>query len=213
MKFEKVPGVEKLFASLNAQSLRDRILLFLLVISLSVFLVERFWVSPAQVAHKALQQRFARQSANLQRMSDQFKSTATPAVDIQKIQRDEIAAIKVSLDTVNRTISGAGAEAPMPLAKVLVHLLQQHKGLTLLRTSSAILQKAIGNDIQTAAELPAGLTQQGVELTLSGPYSELTRYVQTLENELPHVRWGSMKLISENSPTELTLQLFVVGEI
>jgi MSHA biogenesis protein MshJ len=212
MKFEKVPGVEKLFASLNAQSLRDRILLFLLVISLSVFFVERFWVSPAQVAHKVLQQRFAKQSANLQRMSDKFKSSSTP-VDIQKIQRDEIAAIKVSLDTVNRTISGAGAEAPMPLAKVLVHLLQQHKGLTLLRTSSAILQKAIGNDIQTAAELSAGLTLQGVELTLSGPYSELTRYVQTLENELPHVRWGSMKLISENSPTELTLQLFVVGEI
>jgi MSHA biogenesis protein MshJ len=212
MKFEKVPGVEKLFASLNAQSLRDRILLFLLVISLSVFFVERFWVSPAQVAHKELQQRFAMQSANLQRMSDKFKSSASP-VDIQKIQRDEIAAIKVSLDTVNRTISGAGAEAPMSLAEVLVHLLQQHKGLTLLRTSSAILQKAIGNDIQTAAELPAGLTQQGVELTLSGPYSELTRYVQTLENELPHVRWGSMKLISENSPTELTLQLFVVGEI
>jgi MSHA biogenesis protein MshJ len=212
MRFEKVPGVEKLFASLNAQSLRDRILLFLLVISLSVFFVERFWVSPAQVAHKELQQRFAMQSANLQRMSDKFKSRATP-VDIQKIQRDEIAAIKVSLDTVNRTISGAGAEAPMSLAEVLVHLLQQHKGLTLLRTSSAILQKAIGNDIQTAAELPAGLTQQGVELTLSGPYSELTRYVQTLENELPHVRWGSMKLISENSPTELTLQLFVVGEI
>ena len=146
MKFEKVPGVEKLFASLNAQSLRDRILLFLLVISLSVFLVERFWVSPAQVAHKVLQQRFAKQSTDLQRMSDKFKSSATP-VDIQKIQRDEIAAIKVSLDTVNRTISGAGAEAPMSLAKVLVHLLQQHKGLTLLRTSSAILQKAIGNDI------------------------------------------------------------------
>jgi MSHA biogenesis protein MshJ len=212
MKLEQVPGVGMLFASLNAMSLRDRILLFLLVISLSVFLVERFWVSPAQVAHKVLQQRFAKQSANLQRMSDKFKPSATP-VDIQKIQRDEIAAIKVSLDTVNRTISGAGAEAPMPLAKVLVHLLQQHKGLTLLRTSSAILQKAIGNDIQTAAELSAGLTQQGVELTLSGPYSELTRYVQTLENELPHVRWGSMKLISENSPAELTLQLFVVGEI
>jgi MSHA biogenesis protein MshJ len=212
MKLEQVPGVGMLFASLNAMSLRDRILLFLLVISLSVFLVERFWVSPAQVAHKVLQQRFAKQSANLQRMSDKFKPSATP-VDIQKIQRDEIAAIKVSLDKVNRTISGAGAEAPMPLAKVLVHLLQQHKGLTLLRTSSATPQKAIGNDIQTAAELSAGLTQQGVELTLSGPYSELTRYVQTLENELPHVRWGSMKLISENSPAELTLQLFVVGEI
>jgi MSHA biogenesis protein MshJ len=212
MKFKQVPAVGMLFASLNALSIRDRVLLFLLVISLSVFLVDRFWVSPAQVAHKLLQQRFAQQSADLQRMSDKFKVSATP-VDIQKIQRDEIAAIKVSLDTVNRTISGVGAEAPMPLAEVLVHLLHQHKGLTLLRTSSVTPQKATSNDIQTAAELPAGLTQQGVELTLSGPYSELTRYVQTLESELPHVRWGSMKLISENSPTELTLQLFVVGEI
>ena len=154
---------------------------------------------------------FAKHNAELQRTRTDFMSVATP-VDTQKILRDEIAAVKISLDAVNRTISGVATEAPLPLAQVLVHLLRQHERLTLLRTSTVTPEMAIGKATQAVSALPVGLTRQGVELTVSGPYSELTRYIETLENELPHVRWGTMKLISENPPTELTLQLFVVGE-
>ena len=71
---------------------------------------------------------------------------------------------------------------------------------------------AIDKLTQVAAQLPVAQTQQSVELTVSGSYSQLMRYVQTLEKELTHVRWGSMNLISENPPTTLTLELFVVGE-
>jgi MSHA biogenesis protein MshJ len=202
---------EVLLARLNLLSLRETVLLFLSIIAMCTLLVYTFLVSPAQVVNKELQQLFAKQNAELQRTRTEFKSVATP-VDTQKILRDEIAAVKISLDAVNRTISGVATEAPLPLAQVLVHLLRQHERLTLLRTSTVTPEMAIGKATQAVSALPVGLTRQGVELTVSGPYSELTRYIETLENELPHVRWGTMKLISENPPTELTLQLFVVGE-
>ena len=56
-----------------------------------------------------------------------------------------------------------------------------------------------------------GVTRQGVELTVAGPYTQMTSYVQSLETALPQVRWGTMVLRSEKSPPELTLQLFLVG--
>jgi len=213
-RWVKVTGRKLVFVRLNALSLRERVLLFLSVISLCVLLVDVLWVSPAQAAHKELQYRFDKQSTELQLTRAEFDSLAAP-VDTQKIMRDEIAAVKLSLDMVNRTISGVSVvvdDAPLPLAQVLVHLLRKHEGLKLLRTSMVTPKMTVDDTTQTVAELFRGLTQQNVELTVSGPYAELTQYVQTLEKALPHVRWGSMKLISENPPTELTLQLFVVGE-
>ncbi|MDP3700944.1 MAG: hypothetical protein Q8R72_08580 [Hylemonella sp.] len=53
--------------------------------------------------------------------------------------------------------------------------------------------------------------RQALELTVAGPYAELTRYVQTLEKALPALRWGAMKVNSEQQPTELTLQVWLVG--
>ncbi len=207
-------------ARINALSLRERVFLFLSVIAICMALVDGVWLSPAQVAHKQLTQRFEKQSAELQRARDELQSVATP-VDANKALRDEIAAVKIRLNTVNQTITNVSSVATeaTPLAQVLVHLLRRHEGLTLLRTSAVATDAAKGKTTQAvggvgtgSAVLPVGLTRQGVELTVSGPYHELIRYVQTLENALPHVRWGSMKLKSEKPPPELTLQLFLVGE-
>jgi|TARA_B110000093_G_scaffold168378_1_gene195453 MSHA biogenesis protein MshJ len=214
MKHRWVTGRKLVLVRLNALRLRERVLLFLSVIIICALLVEVLWVSPAQAAHNTLQQRFDKQSNELQRTRAELASLAV-SVDPQKILRDELAAVKISLAAVNRTISGVSSvvdEAPLPLAQVLVQLLRQHEGLKLLRTSTGTPKMTADETTQTGAELSRGLTQQNVELTVSGPYFELTQYVQTLEEALPHVRWGSMKLISEKPPTELTLQLFVVGE-
>ncbi len=204
-------------ARINALSLRERVFFFLSVIAICMALVDGVWLSPAQVAHKQLTQRFDKQSAELQRARDELKSVTKP-VDANKALRDEIAAVKIRLDTVNQTIKNVSSVATeaTPLAQVLVHLLRRHEGLTLLRTSAVAPEAAMGKAAQAvgagAAVLPVGLTRQGMELTVSGSYPELMRYVQTLENALPHVRWGSMKLKSQKPPPELTLQLFLVGE-
>ena len=197
---------------INALSLRERVFLFLSVIVICIALVNGIWLSPAQVANKQLTQRLDKQSAELQRARDEFKSVAKP-VYANKALRDEIAAVKISLDAMKQAITGVSSVATeASLAQVLVHLLRQHEGLTLLRTSTLTAEAAVGEAAQSVAPGAAGLARQGMELTLSGPYLELMRYVQTLERALPHVRWGSMKLNSEKSQTKLTLQFFLVSE-
>ena len=212
MRHILIDGWETRSVRLNALRLRERVLLFLAFIAISTFMINVLWVSPAQLLHKELQQRFDTQSADLQRMRAQLKPDDT-SVDAYKMVRDEMTAVKVSLDKVNNTISNVSSmENELPLEQVLVRLLSQYEGLTLLSTSMVVSKMAIDKLTQVAAQLPVAQTQQSVELTVSGSYSQLMRYVQTLEKELTHVRWGSMNLISENPPTTLTLELFVVGE-
>ena len=212
MRHILIDGWETLSVRLIALRLRERVLLFLALIAISTFMINVLWVSPAQLLHKELQQRFDTQSADLQRMRAQLKPDDT-SVDAYKMVRDEMTAVKVSLDKVNNTISNVSSmENELPLEQVLVRLLSQYEGLTLLSTSMVVSKMAIDKLTQVAAQLPVAQTQQSVELTVSGSYSQLMRYVQTLEKELTHVRWGSMTLISENLPTTLTIELFVVGE-
>ena len=203
-------------ARINALSLRERVFLFLSVIACCLALADVFWVSPAQLAHKQLKQRFDKQSADVQRARDELKTMAIPVSGISAL-RDEAAALKIRLDTVNQNIKDA---VPLstdvtPLSQVLVHFLSRHEGLTLVRVTVAAPELPVAKAAQgTPPVSPAAaalLTRQGVELTVSGPYPELVKYVQTLEKALPQVRWGIMKLKSEKLPPELTLQLFLVG--
>ena len=203
-------------ARINLLSMRERVFLFVSLIAGALALADVLWLSPAQVAHKQLTQRFDKQSAELQRARDELKTVARP-VDAGKVVREEIAAVKLQLDAVNRNIKEVlpGVTEAAPLAQVLVHLLRRHEGLTLVRTSAVAPDAALGKATPaavagTGAAL-AGLTRQGVELTVSGSYPELMRYVQTLEQALPHVRWGVMKLKSEKQPPQLSLQLFLLG--
>ncbi|MFT7300080.1 MAG: MSHA biogenesis protein MshJ [Porticoccus sp.] len=216
MKRWWISGWDVQSARINALGARERVLLFLSVIAICMLLVNGVWLSPAQVVNQQLTQRFDTQSAELQRVRDEMQPVATP-VYVNKALRDEIAAVKISLDAVNQTITGVLSVATEePLAQVLVHLLRQNEGLTLLRTSTLVAEGTVDEATEPFAAdayvLPFGLTRQGVELTVSGAYLELMRYVQTLENALPHVHWGSMKLKSEKPPTELTLQLFLIGD-
>jgi MSHA biogenesis protein MshJ len=200
---------------INALSMRERVFLFLSIIACLMALADVLYLSPAQVAHKQLTVRFEKQSAELQRARDELKSIGVP-VDTAKAARDEVAAVKIRVGEVNQTIQEQLAATPesSPLAQVLVHLLRRHEGLTLVRTSAVapdatpVDTKATGAGTGAAS---VGLTRQGVELTVAGAYPELTRYVHSLEKALPHVRWGVMTLKSDKQPTELTLQLFLIG--
>jgi MSHA biogenesis protein MshJ len=203
-------------ARINALSMRERVFLFFSIMACGMALADVLWLSPAQTAHTQLTQRFAKQGTELQRARTELKTVAQP-VDNNKAMRDEITAINTHVAAVNQNIQDVlpAATQVAPLAQVLVHLLQRHAGLTLVRTSAVAPDAAVviaAPRVGAAASaMPVGLTRQGVEFTVSGPYPELMRYVQTLETALPHVRWGAMKLKSEKLPPELTLQLFLVG--
>ena len=81
-------------------------------------------------------------------------------------------------------------------------------GLGLLALAPALALIALWIKLDSSGPV---LLRRGLELSVSGSYAELVRYVNTLESALPTLRWGTLHLKSAKQPPELTLQVFVVG--
>ena len=203
-----------LSARIDALSLRERAFLFLSLIAVCVALVDLLWLAPARTAYQQAQQKFAQESGELQRLRDELKAKAAQP-EPARMARDEIKQLNASIATSNREISAlsVASEGAMTLPKVLVHFLRRQNGLTLVRTSNLATDVVTGASQGSAVGLvgPAALLRSGLELTVSGPYLELVRYVQALEEAMPNLRWGTFKLVADQQPPELSLQVFFVG--
>ena len=201
---------------IDALTLRERVFLFISLMACLLALADVLWLSPARVAHKQLTQRFAAQNTELQRAREVLKTLAQP-IDASQAVGAELAAVMGRLAQINQRIEQTlpGAHKGAPLAPAMVHLLQQHAGLTLLRTTTLEPGAGAGPTAAgagfAAGAAPLGLTRQGVSLTVAGAYPELIRYLQALERELPQARWGTMTLSGDKRPPELTLQLYLLG--
>ena len=198
--------LKQIAARIDALSLRERVILFLSIIILLLVLAEAAWLTPLQATHRQITQRFTTQNAELLRLQDELRTLSGQPGPGQQV-REELAQVRERLANVNTEIARmpVSQRDDTPLTKVLVHFLRRHEGLVLVRTATLAV------DSRTAPSSPTGVTRQGVELVVSGSYAELVRYVQTLERSLPNLRWGGMRMNSENRDAELTLQVWLVG--
>lgn len=203
---------QTLIDRLDALSVRERLFLFASLVLCSVALFDVVWLSPAQTVHQQLTTRLDKQSSELQRLRGQVNATLTAdAVPMPVAQ--ELQGLQSQFEQTNLAVQELLPPAQgTPLVQALSHLLRRYPGLTLVNTS-ALAPEAAGPGNAKAAGLPEGLTRQGLAITVAGAYPDLTRFVSTLELELPHVRWGTMNLKSENGLPELSLQLFLLTEV
>ncbi len=205
---------KQLAARIDALSLRERVFLFLSLIILALVLADVAWLTPLQTVHRQLTQRFETQNAELLRLQDALR-TSSGQPGPGQLAREELARVRERLAVVNAEISQLplGQKDETPLTQVLVHFLRRHEGLVLVRTATleppSVGSAAVGTMPGPASVL--GVRRQGLELTVAGPYHELTRYVQTLERALPMLRWGMMRMNSERETAELTLQVWLLG--
>ena len=233
---------KNLSTRIDALSLRERAILFVVLLGALMAVVHTLLLAPAQQVHQQLTGRFDQQSAELKRLRGEFVGQPQQ-IDVSQPLRDELAVLRQRLDEVDRSIKAVQpAYEAVPLSQILVPLLRRHEGLKLVRTAALAMAPPAPKPEPAAAPASAplppgplananlflaqantqaqpvvpvptvmGVTRQGVELTVAGPYTQMTSYVQSLETALPQVRWGTMVLRSEKSPPELTLQLFLVG--
>ncbi len=207
---------QQLTLRIDAMQLRERVFLFLSIIICCLALADTLWLSPAQVAHKQAIQRYAAQGTELQRLRNELKTLAQP-VDASKAVRDDIAAANQRLDAINQDIRAVAplAEGGPAIEQALVQFLRRQNGLTLLRTGTiqgdGASSPGAGTTPPTTTAAQPVLSRRGLELSVAGSYADLVRYVRTLENALPTLRWGTLHLKTTKQSPEMTLQVFVVG--
>ena len=105
-----------------------------------------------------------------------------------------------------------------------MEFLRRQEGLTLLGTRTLgggdTTPETAGllSILSIASGTSPNLNKRGLELRVSGSYPQLSRYVRTLEEALPDLRWGQLEIrntpIPSDKPSdkpELTVQVHVVG--
>lgn len=193
---------------IDAMQLRERVFLFLALIVSCLAVADTVWLTPAQAAHKQAKQRFEAQAGELQRLRDELRVVAQTA-DPSKAVRDDIAAANMRLESINQEIRAVapGSDGGPAIEQTLVQFLRRQDGLTLLSTGTLKADAPVAAGMPT----PPGLTRRGLELSVSGSYADLVRYVRTLENALPNLRWGTLQLKTTRQSPEMTVQVYVVG--
>ena len=223
-------------ARINGWPLQLRGLLFAALLAGFALLGYSVWIAPEQQSNQHLAVRLALQTAQLKTAQAELAAALKASAANQAVA--ELALNSQRLNSLNQQLAQvlpagvslaalpAVAAAASPLVRSLTELLRQREGLTLLRlsalapTAGAPPQPASSSSATSATSAsaaaaltvsPGGLKRQGLELSVSGSYAELTLYLQALETALPDLRWGSLLLKSSGQQSELNLQLFVLG--
>lgn len=191
-------------ARIDALSLRERVFVFLSVIACALALADVLWLSPAMDAHQRQTKLSGAQDNEVQRLRAELTNSPKP-VDVNLPLRTEVTALQQQLGELQATISDVAGSGSPALEPVLAEFMRRRPGLSLVSTTTLSTDAAAGKEPAVT-----GVARRGVELKVAGPYGELQRYVKSLEQALPNLRWGPMQLRSDKQPPELTLQVFVL---
>ncbi|MCY4756920.1 hypothetical protein [Pelomonas aquatica] len=205
-------GWERRARRIDALSLRERAILFLSIVAVLAAAFDTLVLAPLSARASLRNDVQARQSAELGQLREQFvaasRAVGADAATGLRQRLDAAQAERQRLDVELRkgSVSLHDAEA---LSAVLQRLLARQPGLALERLR--LLDDAPATARPSPAALP-GMSRQGVELQVQGGYRELQHYLQALEQELPGLRWGEIRLAA-GAPGEaprLVAQLFLL---
>lgn len=199
---------------IDALSLRERVVLFLAIAAVLAALFDSLILSPLQARATQRSDAVARQSAEIKALRDGFVSASRDSgAPSAPLQAEYAAATqeRARLDAALAASPALRAEAtdPKALPAVLERLLAQHPGLSLNRLA------LLDSPGPRASEpgLP-GLSWQGVELQVEGPYNALVPYIRALEQQLPGLQWGELRLQGSGQEaggaTRLQAQLYLL---
>lgn len=236
---------------INALSLRERAFLFVTLIICLLALADTLWISPTQAAYRQTTLKLSTQNEELQRLRVELGSlysraaTSNLATDPNQILRNDINTAKERLQVLDKEVNELvqRAQNARSIEAPLMEFLRRQEGLTLLGTRtlgggdttnepSGLLKQVVDGVLSPSMlsapsrTSPNNLTKRGLELRVSGSYPQLSRYVRTLEDALPDLRWGHLEVrmptasstasTASDAPVpsdkpELTVQVHVVG--
>jgi MSHA biogenesis protein MshJ len=199
---------------IDAMSLRERVFLFLSAALVLAALLDSLLISPLNSEQAQLRLSQKKQAAELKALRDQFGEAArlNSADSPQGRLRSAIAAAQGEQQALDRELQQRSGllDNSSQLPEVMGRLLRRHERLTLVKLNT--LDDASST---TPAAAPAAdnskLKWRGVELRVAGDYLDLMRYLAELEKTLPTLRWGELRISSEQGQPLMQVQVFLVG--
>jgi MSHA biogenesis protein MshJ len=208
---------QELLRKVDALSIRERVILFVLMLAGIWATMDALLLAPQDRARKAEQNKVAQAREQLLQ-AEQVLTARANQPDPARDARQRLENARRNLAAHMQTAAGlqAGMVAPKDMVRVVRDMLGGHPGLRLdsLDTLAPEPVTAAGSGpvsgVKTASD--TGLFKHGVRLTLVGDYDALTRYMEKLERLPVRFYWDRAELDAAAHPDiRLTLILYTLS--
>ena len=212
---------------LDGMSLRERVMIFLMLAGVLVALSMTFVLDPLVSQQKQLSQKLAQSQAQTEALETQMQVlTEASKIDPDASNKMRLALLEEQRKNAIEVLSGArqGLVGADRMVQLLQELLGQNSklklvGIKTLPVTSLLEEKPNTTETKTAnADKKASplsalcLYRHGVEISVEGSYPELLAYMAALERMPWRVHWSSASLATQDYPTtRLTLTLFTLS--
>ncbi|HEY8606819.1 MAG TPA: MSHA biogenesis protein MshJ [Noviherbaspirillum sp.] len=220
---------ERLSLKVDALSLRERVIIFVLAALVLLVLVNAFLLDPQYRAQKQLSDRIRDQQTQTAALQAAIRQQALDR-DSDPVQANtaRLRQLQGDLDQVRSALGNLqqGLIAPDRMAALLEDILKRNRGVQLvsLKTLPASAIVSIGEDAakadakaddKTASRPPqaaGGIYKHGVQLVIRGPYLEIMNTLAQLETMPWQLFWSQASLGTEHYPdSTLTLTLYTLS--
>ena len=194
---------------LDAMSLRERVLIFLAVAVVVVAIADSALFDPISRRQKVNSQRIHQQEDEIHTMQGQVQAYAQARTgDDANAKRQRLEKRKLELAALDRELASRRSELVPPerMAKMLYEIVKRNPDIELVSLRSL---PSTGLAQSLTAILGSGglaLYRHGIEITVSGSYLNMLRYVGQLERLPAKIMWGNMELQAAAYPA-VTLKI------
>ncbi len=198
---------------IDALSLRERVIMFASIAVALGALADWLVITPSLAERRDLAMQIRKYTVELGALRGQLTggNNGQPLPDTPLNRQlnaiEQLRNERVSLDARQRGLL-AGSAGVAHLSDVLDRVVRRHERLTLTRLATV-------PDPAPGVPPPPGtvaIRWQGVDMTLAGRYFDLMQYLADLEQTLPGLRWGELRIATKTTPPELTVRLLMAGE-
>lgn len=204
---------------IDAMTLRERVFIFAAVTVGVVALLHTLLLDAELKNERRLSRSIAQRQAEMKALEQQVAQLAKdPAQDADRARRERLAEVKRLLDETERNIVAEERKftAPEQMKRIVDEMLARSRGVqlmgmrTLATTSIADARAPTGAKPAVKPATPGErlIYRHGMEVTVSGGYLELLRYLEELERLPTQLYWSALELDASRYPAH-TLKVVV----
>ncbi|MDR3390926.1 MAG: type II secretion system protein GspM [Sulfuriferula sp.] len=209
---------------IDALSMRERIMVFAAVVVVLVAIINALLIAPLLAHQKQLAEQIVQSQQTTATMQTQIQDLLkTSNIDPNVALQIRLAQLRAQAANSGKTLDDIQSKlvAPQQMPTMLEDILQHNQSVHLVALSTLpveILSDKTSSDDKTAK--PDAVTdngnhiyKHGVEITVTGNYLDLTRYLSAIEALPWRMFWGKAALsVSEDHVVTLTLRLYTLSQ-
>lgn len=207
--------LRKLEATVNALTLRERLMLFVGTLVVVGGLWEALLASPLEAREVTASAQITTARDRLERLDEAMTLAAQGIGDGMPAHLERLRMLEQQVAATEETVRVFTSDLvdPTQMREVLEELIERQDGLKLVRAGNLEVRPLIESD--DPAEAGSGqpmLYRHGLTLELEGTFLDLLEYLEAVERLPWQLYWGTLSLRALDYPTNaITIQIFTLS--